>query len=125
MDIETAADLSAGSRTKLAQAKFKGLTHTLITEALNSVKCWVDIKDLIHLKLCNSDIHSSVSHFMEIQQEKKESLAAYIHHFKREGKRCCFTNSTATIRIILRDSEILICWPLKSMKRDHRLLQML
>ena len=40
MDIETTADLSAESRTKLAQAKSKGLTHTIITDALNLGKCW-------------------------------------------------------------------------------------
>ena len=79
---ETAANLTDESRTKLAQAKSKGLTHTLITEALTSGKCWDAIKDLLHLKLCNLDIHTSVSHFMEIQQKEKESLAAYIHHFK-------------------------------------------
>ena len=67
VDIETAADLTAESRTKLAQAKSKGLTHTLITEALTSGKCWDVIKDILHLKLCNSDIHTSVSCFMEIQ----------------------------------------------------------
>ena len=49
MDTETAADLSAESRTKLAQAKSKGLTHILITEAPNSGKCWDDIKDVLHL----------------------------------------------------------------------------
>ena len=87
VDIKTAADLSAESWTKLAQAKSKGLTWTLITGGLTSGKCWDDIKDLLHLKLCNSDIYTSVSHFMEIQQKEKESLAAYIHHFKREAKR--------------------------------------
>ena len=91
MDIETAAYLTAESRTKLAQTKPKGLTHTLITEALTLGKCWDDINDLLHLKLCNLDIHTSVSHFMEIQQKEKESLAAYIHHFKSEDKRCNFT----------------------------------
>ena len=39
VDIETAADLTDESRTKLAQAKSKGLTCTLITEALTSGKC--------------------------------------------------------------------------------------
>ena len=38
---------------------------------------------------------------METQQKEKESLEAYIHHFKREAKRCNFTNSTATIRIFV------------------------
>ena len=78
MDIETVADLSAESRTKLVQAKSKGLTHTLITEALNSGKCWDDIKDLLHLKLCNSGIHNSVSHYKKIHQKEKESLTAYM-----------------------------------------------
>ena len=39
---------------------------------------------------------------MEIQQKEKESLAAYIHHFKMEAKRCNFTNSAATIRIFVK-----------------------
>ena len=39
---------------------------------------------------------------MEIQQKEKESLAAYIHHFKKETKRCNFTNSAATIRIFFK-----------------------
>ena len=102
VDIETAANLSAESRIKLAQAKSKGLTHTVITEPLTSGKCWDDIKHLLCLKLCNSDIYTSVSHFMEIQQKEKESLAAYIHCFKREATRCNFTNNTTTIRIFVK-----------------------
>ena len=102
IDIETAANLTDESRTKLAQAKSKGLTHTLIMEALTLGKNWEEIKDLLHLKICNSDIHTSVSHFMDIQQKDKESLAAYIHRFKREAKRCNFTNNAATIRIFVK-----------------------
>ena len=83
LDIETAVDLSAECRTKLAQAKSRDLTCTLMTEALTSGKSWEHIKDALHLKVCNSDIHTSVSHFMEIQQKEKESLAAYIHHYNR------------------------------------------
>ena len=81
VDIETTVDLSAESRTRLAKAKSKGLTCTLISEALTSGKCWDDIKDILCLMLCNTDIHTSVSHFMDIQQKEKESLATYIHHF--------------------------------------------
>ena len=47
VDIETAADLTMESRTKLAQTKSKGLTHTLITEAITSGRSWKDIKDLL------------------------------------------------------------------------------
>ena len=36
VDIETAANLTYKRRTELAQAKSKGLTQTLITEALTS-----------------------------------------------------------------------------------------
>ena len=39
---------------------------------------------------------------MDIQQKDKESLAAYIHRFKREAKRCNFTNNAATIRIFVK-----------------------
>ena len=85
MDIGTVADLTSEGRTKLTQAKSKGLTCSLLTEALSFSKSWEEIKDLLRLKICNSDIHTSISHFMEIQQEEKESLAAYIHHFKREA----------------------------------------
>ena len=56
----------------------------------------------MHLKICNSDIHTSISCFMDIQQKDKESLAAYIHRFKREAKRCNFTNNAATIRIFVK-----------------------
>ena len=92
MDIETAADLTDESRTKLSQVKSKGLTCTLITETIMSGQSWDNIKDLLWLKICNSDIHTSISCFMEIQEKEKESLAAYIHHFKTEAKRCNFTN---------------------------------
>ena len=71
IDIETASYLTGKSRTKLAQAKSKGLIHTLISEALSSNKTWDEIKDSLHLKICNSDIHMSVSCFMEIQQKER------------------------------------------------------
>ena len=80
-DIETASDLTGENRTKLAQAKSRGLVRTLISEALTLHKTWEEIKDSLHLKLCNSDIHTSISHFMDIQQKEKESLAAYVHLF--------------------------------------------
>ena len=102
IDIETTADLTDESGTKLAQAKSKGLTHTLIMEDLALGKKWEEIKDSLHLKLCNSNIHTSISHFMDIQQKDNESLAAYIHRFKREAKRCNFTNNAATIRIFVK-----------------------
>ena len=75
--------------------------RTLISEALTLNKAWEDIKDSLHLKICNSDIHTSISHFMEIQEKEKESLAAYIHCFKREATRCKFDNDAATIRIFI------------------------
>ena len=62
IDIETASDLTGESRTKLAQAKSKGLICTLISEVLSSNKTWDEIKDSLLLKICNLDIHTSVSH---------------------------------------------------------------
>ena len=106
VDTEITADLTDESGTKLAQDKSKGLTHTLIMEALTSGRCWEEIKDLPHLKICNSDIHTSGSCFMDIQQKEKESLATYIHRFKREAKRFNFTNNAATIRIFVKGQKM-------------------
>ena len=39
---------------------------------------------------------------MDIQQTDKESLATYVHRFKREANRCKFDNVAATIRIFLK-----------------------
>ena len=102
MDIESAAELTSKSRTKLAQAKSRGLVRTLISEALTAQKSWDEIKDSLHLKISNTDIHTLISHFMDIQQTDKESLATYVHRFKREANRCKFDNDAATIRIFLK-----------------------
>ena len=101
-DIETASELTGESRTKLAQAKSKGLVRTLISEALIAQKNWEEIKDCLHLKISNTDIHTSISCFMDIQQTDKESLATYVHRFKWEASRCKFNNDTPTIRIFLK-----------------------
>ena len=45
-DIETASELTNKSRTKLAQAKSRGLVRTLISEALTAQKSWEEIKRL-------------------------------------------------------------------------------
>ena len=39
---------------------------------------------------------------MDIQQTDKESLATYVHRFKREANRCKFDNDATTIRIFLK-----------------------
>ena len=71
-------------------------------EAINSDKSWEEIEDLLQLKLCNANIHTYTSCFMDIQQQEKESLIACIHRFKMEAKRCNFTNDAATIRIFVK-----------------------
>ena len=101
-DIESTATLTNKSRTKLAQAKSQGLVRTLVSEALIAQKSWDEIKDSLCLKILNVDIHTSISRFMDIQQTDKESLATYVHRFKREANRCKFDNDAATIRIFLK-----------------------
>ena len=101
-DIETASELMGESRTKLAQAKSRGLVRTLILEALTLQKTWEEIKDSLHLKISKSNIHTSISCFMDIQQTEKESLTAYVHQFKQKATRCKFDNDATTIRIFLK-----------------------
>ena len=80
--------------------------RTLILEALTLQKTWEEIKDSLHLKISNSDIHTSISHFMDIQQTEKESLAAYVHRFKWKANRRKFDNDAATIRIFIKGLKI-------------------
>ena len=65
-------------------------------------RSWEGIKDSLHLKISNADIHTSISQFMDIQQTDKESLATYVHRFKREANKCKFDNDATTIRIFLK-----------------------
>ena len=102
VDIKSASDITGKNRTKLAQAKSKGLIRTLISEVLTANKTWDEIKDSLCLKICNLDMHTSVSHFIEIQQNEKESLAAYIHQFKCEANRYKFDNNATMIRIFIK-----------------------
>ena len=74
-------------------------------EAINSNKSWDEIKDLLWLKLRNTNIHTYTSHFMDIQQQEKEPLAAYVHRFKTEAKRCNFTNDGTTNSIFVKRLE--------------------
>ena len=46
-DIGTASELTNESRTKLAQAKSRGLVRTLISEAIIAQKSWDEVKDSI------------------------------------------------------------------------------
>ena len=101
MDIETAADLINESGAKLAKAKSR--TGSYIGHRSNELwKVLEQIKDLLRLKLCNTYIHTYTSHFMDSQQQEKESLAVYIHQFKTEAKWCSFTNDAVTIRIFVK-----------------------
>ena len=43
-----------------------------------------------------------MSHFIDIQQKEKESLATYVHCFKQEASRCKFDNDATTIRIFIK-----------------------
>ena len=69
-DTEAASESIVEGRTKLAQAKSRGLVRTLISVALTLHKTLQEIKDSTHLKICNSDIHTSISCFMDIQQKE-------------------------------------------------------
>ena len=102
MDIETTTDILTESHTHLAEAKSSGITHTLIHEATKTGKCWDEIKGILRLKLCHANIHTYTSRFMEIHQNDKETLSAYIHHFKTEAKQCAFDNDTVAICIFVK-----------------------
>ena len=94
--------------------------RTLISEALTSQKTWEEIKESLHLKISNANIHTSISHFMDIQQSDKESLAAYVHRFKQEASRCKFDNDAATIWIFLKGLKNAHTLVTKLYEKDHK-----
>ena len=102
MDTETAAHILTKSCTCLAEAKSGGLTCKIICKATQAGKCLDKIKGILRLKLCNANIHTYTSHFMEIQQKNNETLAAYIHHFKTAVKQCAFNNDTVVVCIFVK-----------------------
>ena len=83
-------------------AKSCGLTCMLICKATQTGKCWDEIKSILRLKLCHSNIHAYTLQFMEIQQKDNETLAAYIHCFETTTKQCTFNSDTAAIYIFVR-----------------------
>ena len=102
MDKETASDILTESYTCLTETRSHGLTHTLICEATQTGKWWDAIKGTMRLKLCNANIHTYTSRFMEIHQKDNETLATYINHFKAAAKQCAFDNDTAAIHIFVK-----------------------
>ena len=77
IDIETTSELTGKSRTKLAQAKSKGLVRTLLSEALTLNKTWEDIKDSLHLKTCNSR-HSHIHQSFHGNPTKRKRIPSSI-----------------------------------------------
>ena len=100
--LVSTTDILKESQACLAEAKSCSLVCTLISKVLQAEKCWDNIKEILHLKLCNANIYTYTSHFMEIQWRDSGTLAAYVHQFKTEDKRCSFNISTATICIFIK-----------------------
>ena len=122
MDIETITDILTENHKHLADVKSCSLTHTLIHEATQTGKCWDEIKGILRLKLCNANIHTYTSTFMEIQQKDNETLAAYIHCFKTAAKWCAFDNDTVTIHIFVKGLGDVHTTTAKIYKRDPQTL---
>ena len=102
MDIETAANILTESHTCLAEAKSCGLTCTAIGEALQAGKCEDEIKGILRLKLCNANIHTYMSCFMEMQQKDNETLAAYVQCFTTTARQYTFDSDTVAICIFVK-----------------------
>ena len=102
MDLETATGILTESCTCLAEAKSHGQPWTLICEAHQTGKCWDELKGILQLKLCNANIHTYTSHFMEIQQKDNETLAGYVHCFKTAAKWYAFDTDTVAIHISVK-----------------------
>ena len=97
------------------------LTHWLIHEAIQEGNFWNEIKGVLRLKLCNANIYTYTSCFIEIQQKDNDASAAYIHSFKAVAKWCTFGNDTVAIHILLKDFGMYTPPHLKFMKSTLKL----
>ena len=97
MDIETTADILTDSHPHLAEAKSCALTHMLIFEATQTRKCWDEIKGILRLKLCNANIYTYTSHFMEIQQKDNELLLSLFTTSKQQLSNVLLTMTAICI----------------------------
>ena len=96
-------DILKESHAHLAEAKSDSPNqHPCSSKALHTGKSWDDIWDILHLKLCNVNIHTYTSCFMEMQQRDSETLAAYAPCFKMGAKRCGFNSGTTAIHIFVK-----------------------
>ena len=102
IDVETTVNILTESHMNLAQAKSCHLTLTLTCKATQAAKYWDEIKGILRLKLCNANIYTYTSHFMQIQQKDNETLTAYMQCFKTSAKQCAFDNDTAAICIFVK-----------------------
>ena len=100
-DIETASELMGKSRTKLAQAKLRGLVRMLILETLSLQKTWEDIKDSLCLKIFNSAFTHPLAALWTFNKQKKNPWQ-HVFIDLNEANRCKFDDDAATIRIFLK-----------------------
>ena len=77
-DIETALEFTGESRTKLTQAKSRGLVRTLILEVLTLHKTWEKIKDSLHLKNLQFR-HSHIHYPLHGYSTKGKGIPGIIH----------------------------------------------
>ena len=64
-NIKTAFEILKVSCACLTKPKSHDLTHIFVCKALQAGKCWDGIRDILHLKLCNANIHVYTSYYME------------------------------------------------------------
>ena len=120
MNIESAADILTASCTCLAEAKSCDLTCMLTHEANQTGKCCDEIKGILRLKLCNANIYTYTSCFMEIQQKDIYFLSISIT-LKQQLSNVLLTMTLWQSASLLRDFEMHPPLQLKYMKRPPKL----
>ena len=102
IDIETVTDTITETHTCLAEAKSCGLTRTLICKATQTGKCWDEIKGILRLELCNANIHTYTSRFMEIHQRSIKLWSPTSSASKQQQTSVVFENDTVAIHIFAK-----------------------
>ena len=82
------------------------LTCTLLQEVTQTEKCWDEMKGILKLELCNANIDTYTSQFMEIQQKTMKLLLPISITSKQQPSDALLTMTLWQSASLLRDIEM-------------------
>ena len=119
-DLELAADILKESQTCLAKANCCGLTCTLIHEVIKAEKILGQHQGQLWWTLCNANLHTYTSCFMEIKQRAMKPWQAIYTDLKQKPRGAVLTETLSSSASSLKAFGMHTTPQWRSMKRISR-----